>query len=406
MTTKTGRRGLAGLVLVTLVCGPLSLGGTAHAGSRAAGRLGAPAVRTGQAEALRTATWSLQAKLTADDRSVGYNSALAVSGDTAVAGPYVFVRSGTTWSLQATLTAAGSDARFGSAVALSGDTAVIGDYDKNNGRTTGAAYVFVRSGTTWSLQAPLIAFDGGIDDQFGWSVAVSGDTAVVGANFYRGYTGAAYVFVRRSTTWSLQAQLAAADGRQGDSLGWSVAVSGTTALAGAVNAHHTGAAYVFVRRSTTWSQQAELTSTAGYGFAGHAVALSGDTAVLGADANTSNTGAAYVFVRGGTAWSLQATLTAAGQTSDGFGLAVAVSGDTAVIGAQGTHNNFGAAYVFVRRGTTWSQQAELTAFDGQINSAFGQDVAVSGGTAVVSSQQIVGGSLVGDAAYVFVRTGP
>ena len=342
------------MVLVTLVCGPLSLGGTAHAGSRSAGSLGAPAVRTGQAEASQLATWSLQAKLTADGQSVGYNSALAVSGDTAVAGPYVFVRSGTTWSLQATLTAAGSDARFGSAVALSGDTAVIGDYDKNNGRTTGAAYVFVRRGTTWSLQATLTAFDGGSDDQFGWSVALSGDTVVVGANFYRVYTGAAYVFVRRGTTWSLQAQLAAADRRQGDSLGWSVAVSGTTALVGAVGAHHTGAAYVFVRGGATWSQQAELTPTAGYGFAGHAVALSGDTAVVGADANNSNTGAAYVFVRGGTAWSLQATLTAAGQTTDGFGLAVAVSG----------------------------------------------------GTAVVSGQQIVGDAFVGDAAYVFVRTGP
>jgi len=265
----------------------------------------------------------------------------------------------------------------------------------------------VRRGTTWSWQPPLPAADGGSNTGFGWSVAVSGDTVVVGANFYHHYTGAAYVFVRRGTTWSQQATLTAADGRQGDNLGWSVAVSGTTALVGAVNAHHTGAAYVFVRGGATWSQQAELTPTAGYGFAGHAVALSGDTAVVGADANNSNTGAAYVFVRGGTAWSLQATLTAAaGQTSDGFGLAVAVSGDTAVIGAQGTHNNFGAAYVFVRRGTTWSQQAELTAFDGQINSNFGQAVAVSGGTAVVSGQQIVGDALVGDAAYVFVRSGP
>ncbi len=114
-----------------------------------------------------------------------------------------------------------------------------------------------------------------------------------------------------------------------------------------------------------------------------------------------------MFVRHGTTWSPQAQLAAAdGRRGVSLGWSVAISGTTALVGAVGANNNFGAASVFVRGGTTWSLQAELTAFDGQINSNFGASVAVSGGTAVVSGGKIVGGIYVGDAAYVFVRTGP
>src|SRR5206468_3053516 len=149
---------------------------------------------------------------------------------------YVFVRNVTTWTQQAQLTAsdgAVSDA-FGWSVAISGDTAVVGAFVDDVGANVdqGSAYVFVRSGTTWTQQAQLTASDGAVSDAFGWSVAISGDTAVVaafvddvGANVDQ---GSAYVFVRSGTTWTQQAQLTALDGAANDDFGYSAAISGDT----------------------------------------------------------------------------------------------------------------------------------------------------------------------------------
>jgi hypothetical protein len=145
----------------------------------------------------------------------------------------------------------------------------------------------------------LTASDGATDDQFGHSVAVSDSTAVVGAHGHNSATGAAYVFVRSGTTWSQQAELTASDATAGDDFGWSVAVSGSTAVVGAQYRNaETGAAYVFVRSGATWSQQAQLTASDGAtnAYFGFSVAVSGSTAVVGAYGHNSGTGAAYVFV--------------------------------------------------------------------------------------------------------------
>jgi hypothetical protein len=148
----------------------------------------------------------------------------------------------------AKLTAANTDRfdNFGQSVAIDGRTAVVGAPFKNDER--GAAYVFVRTGTTWSQQAELTASNGEPEDLFGTSVAISGRTALAGASGKLGETGAAYVFVRTGRVWSQQAELTAADGDQGDEFGGAVRISGTTALAGA-RGHNigTGAAYVFAR---------------------------------------------------------------------------------------------------------------------------------------------------------------
>jgi nucleoside-specific outer membrane channel protein Tsx len=355
-----------------------------------------------------------QAELTASDGASGddFGSSVAISGSTAVVGAdtpnatgaaYVFVRSGTTWSQQAELTASdgASGDQFGHSVAISGSTAVVGEPYKNNG--TGAAYVFVRSGTTWSQQAELTASDGTTDDFLGWSVAISGSTVVVGESTCCSATGAAYVFVRSGTTWSQQAELTASDGTFDDGFGHRVAISGDTVLVGALGKNSaTGAAYVFVRSGTTWSQQAELTASDGASGDqfGSSVAISGSTAVVGAPIKKNTIGAAYVFVASGTTWSQQAELTA----SDGFGElffgnSVAISGSTVVVGAPSS-NGTGAAYVFVPSGTTWSQQAELTASDGVSGDFFGDSVAISGRTAVVGAP--FKNSVTG-AAYVFCR---
>lgn len=200
------------------------------------------------------ATGGTMAKLTASDGAAFdlFGNAVATSGDTALVGAlhsdaisgdsgsaYVFVRSGNTWNQQVKLTPGDGaiNDNFGRSLAISGDTAVIGAYnDDDNGTNSGSAYVFVRNGTTWSQQAKLTASDGAAGDRFGVSVAVSGDTAVVGsANDDDDGTnsGSAYVFVRSGTTWSQQAKLSASDGAPGDWLGYSVAISGETALVGA-----------------------------------------------------------------------------------------------------------------------------------------------------------------------------
>lgn len=301
--------------------------------------------------------------------------------------------------LKASNTGGGDE--FGRAVAISGNTAVIGapfegssatgingDQGDNSAPGSGAVYVFVRDGAgNWSQQAYLKASNTGINDGFGWSVAVSGDTLVVGAPAESSnssgidsdqsdnsapFAGAAYVFVRSGTTWSQQAYLKASNPDAWDQFGQSVAVSGDTVLVGAVwegssatgvngdqsdnLAPISGAAYVFVRTGDSWSQQAYLkaSNTDSDDAFGESVALSGNTAVIGAfiessaargiDGDQSNNsakgaGAAYIFVRNGSGiWTQQAYLKASnaetGETGDQFGFAVSIDGDTAVVTAR------------------------------------------------------------------------
>ncbi len=308
---------------------------------------------------------------------------------------------------------------LGVSVAISGDTALVGA-NRNDSVDTdaGAAYVFVRSGTTWTQQAKLTAADGGANDQFGVSVALSGDTALIGAIFNDGAgsdAGAAYVFVRSGTTWTQQAKLTAADATSNEQLGISVAVSGDTALVGTTNDNgRSGSAYVFVRGGTSWTQQAKLTGsdTAAADQFGISVAVAGDTALVGAFGNdvlANSAGSAYVFVRSGTSWTQQAELLAAdGQEGDQFGVSVAVAGDTALVGANLDDDNgtdSGSAYVFVRSGTSWTQQAKILAADGQEGDGFGISVGLSGDTAVLgaSTDGDLGGA--SGSAYVFGRSG-
>jgi hypothetical protein len=251
----------------------------------------------------------------------------------------------------------------------------------------------------------LTASDGAAGDFFGTSVAISGSTAVVGAPDKNSNTGEAYVFVRSSGKWSQQAQLTAPHAA-GGLFGTSVAISGSTAVIGAPFKNSgTGEAYVFAHTSTGWHQRAKLTESPGamgdlFGFA---VAISGSTAVVSAEQTNSDTGAAYVFVKSAGVWSQQAELTAFdAAVGDAFGNSVAISGSTAVIGdqAEGGHV-VGAAYVFMRTSGNWSQQAKLTAADGAAGDAFGSSVAISGSTAVIGASGKNSGT---GAAYEFVRT--
>jgi uncharacterized repeat protein (TIGR01451 family) len=353
-------------------------------------------------------------ELLASDGAVDdqFGFSVAISGDTAIIGAYaddigsnfgqgsayIFVRSGDSWSEQQKITASdGAEVDFfGYSVAISGDIAVVGAPVYNNGQ--GAAYIFVRSGTTWSQQQKLIAGDGAEHDEFGISVAINGDTAVIGADFSSAQ-GAAYIFVRSGTTWSPQQKLIAGDGAIYDGFGISVAISGDTAVIGAFqdgveSNSEQGSAHIFVRSGGSWSEQQKITAGDGAAvdYFGYSVAISGDTAVAGANGDdigsNSNQGSAYIFARSGGFWSEQQKLTAGdGAAGDYFGNSVAVSGDTAVVGALGSNSYQGSAYVFVRSGTTWAQQQKLTASEGAAGDYFGNSVAINGDTAVIGDYQ-------------------
>jgi hypothetical protein len=311
------------------------------------------------------------------------------------------------------------EGRFGRTVALSadGDTALIGS--PRNEKETGAAWVFTRSGSTWTPQAKLTAAEEVGEGRFGRSVALSadGDTAIVGASSNNGGAGAAWIYTRSGSAWTQQAELTGA-GEIGNGLfGWSVALSadGSTALVGGMADHgDAGAAWVFTRSGETWTQRgSKLTGgeESGEGTFGESVALSadGETALVGGRHDNSDAGAAWVFTRSGETWTQQGSKLTGGQESGSgwFGDAVALSseGDTALIGGLKDDGGIGAAWVFTRSGETWTQQgSKLTGGQESGSGQFGDAVALSseGDTALIGGLQDDGG--VG-AAWLFAPSG-
>jgi hypothetical protein len=432
-----------------------------------------------------------QAYLKASNTNSGdrFGSAVAVSGDTVVVGAiwedsnatgingnqannsqvssgavYVFVRSGSTWVQQAYLKASNTQSvdTFGSAVAISGDTLVVGapfedsnatgvngNQANDSAENSGAVYVFVRNGSTWTQQAYLKASNTGADDRFGEKVAVDGDLLAVSspledsnatgiggnqADNSAPDSGAVYVFARTGTTWAQQAYLKASNAEAGDVFGGRLSLSGDSLAVGAAGedsaaqgvggneasnaAEASGAAYVFVRNGTTWSQQAYLKASNGAAgdFFASSLALDGNTLAVGAAWEDSNakgvggdqannsalrSGAAYVFVRNGAVWSQQAYLKASNtEANDWFGLSIGLSGDRIVVGApqedsnaksingDGANNALGgsgAAYVFSRVGNLWSQTAYVKASNTEGSDFFGQELGLSGQLLVVGA---------------------
>lgn len=487
--------------------------------------------------------WETQAYLKASnaDANDGFGYSVAISGDTIVVGAagessnqttitngptassdnslgsagaaYVFQRFGSSWSQAAYLKPSnlGGTDQFGVSVAIDRDTIVVGANQEDSNQTTitnapnaiapnegatdsGAAYVFQRSGTTWSEQAYLKPSNTGANDQFGISLAISGDTIAVGAYFEdsnqtsitngspapanEGATnaGAVYVFQRSGTTWSEQAYLKPSNMEAGDRFGITVDISNDTIVVGANleasnqititngsgasvdnSAVNAGAAYVFRRTGTTWTQEAYLkapNAESGDQF-GNAVAIDGDTIVVGAFAESSNqttitngttassdnsasiAGAAYVFQRTGSTWSHQAYLKPPNLGADDrFGNTVAIEGNTILVSSifednnqttvtNGTMpnddnslSNSGAVYVFHRSGSTWAFRAYFKAPNADVEDRFGNAISISGDTAVVgvnledSNQNTItngptastnNSALTSGAAFVFFR---
>lgn len=333
--------------------------------------------------------WNQEAKLTASDGQSGDNFgySVAVSGDGVTVSVssindddsgsnrgsvYVFVKSGSDWIQQTKLLppAAEAGTSYGISISLSsdGNTLAVGRHLEDTPTSdAGSVYIYVRTGAVWAQQEKLTVTDASM--HFGRSVSLSnsGNDIAIGAYGTAEDNGCVYVFTRSDTTWSQQARLTASDGFSGDSLGYSVSISGdgNTVLSGAygndTRGSHAGAAYIYARSGTTWSQHSKLTLSDGSAgdYFGHSVSISdnGSFCAIGAyldDDKGSGSGAVAIFKKSGAVWDQTFKLLPAdGAVSDRFGYSVSLSGDgkTCVGGAYFNTNprgtNAGAAYVFI-----------------------------------------------------------
>lgn len=423
--------------------------------------------------------WMLWQKLTAADATVDdrFGWAIDIDGDTIVVGApnsfptvgnpgakaYIFTMSGLTASFTQTqrLSVIGGD-RFGESVAIDGDTVAIGAPQGRAVSTTitGAAHVYVQSGATWTMQQKLTASDAAAGDRFGHDVDVDGDTVVIGAPLEDAAgtdVGATYVFGRSAAVWTQQQKLSAVSsgGANADGFGTAVAVDGTTVLVGAPDAFtfgtvRRGTVYAYTRPSSSWVEQDRFRpAVADFSDFGSALALDGDTAVVGTtDTTLVPEAPVYVFSRSAADWTETAKVTPAdGQDDSSFGHAVALDGsqalagailhdnaagtnagavhhlnadggawvedsvllpvdalggnrfgtavdlhlDRAVVGAPATTTTAGrragAAYVFRSNGAFWHLEGRLVADDAFAGQEFGRDVAVGAGTILVGATQ-------------------
>ena len=310
---------------------------------------------------------------------------------------------------------------FGQSVSTSGDYAIVGAcYDDDKGNESGSAYIFALdylNCSDWDQMVKLTALDGAAGDGFGNSVSICGNYAAVGAvgDDDRGTeSGSAYIFKYDGTIWSQQAKLTASDGAANDNFGCSVSISGDYAIVGAFFVDEKGSAYIFKRDGTNWSQQAKLTDSDGAAddAFGISVSISGNYAIVGAyadDGKVADSGSAFIFKHDGTTWVQQSKLTALdGAADDGFGVSVSISGNYAIVGAYGDDDrgtDSGSAYIFKYDGATWSQQAKLTALDGARYDYFGYSVSISGDYAIIGAYYDDDKGSSSGSAYFFKRDG-
>ena len=353
-----------------------------------------------------------------------FGSSVGVDGDTVVVGArnedelganagaaYVFIRSAGVWAQQQKLVGSAVDTndRFGTSVAIDGETVAVGA----PGSTSGA-YIFVRDTGSWTEQQRIGAPGSG--DDYGVSVSLSGDTVAVGAprgNFPATDTGYVSVWVRSGTTWSLEHKVAADDGDGGDWLGKAVAVDGDRMLAGAIRdevvGQYSGSAYVFSRVGTFWAQQHKWlpTPTAGSHKMGTPVSADGDRIAAGVPSRQNSKGGVYIFVRGPSGWALEQYIPPASSGNDRFGHSLALSGDSLLVGAS--HNDdaggsAGTAYAYVRSGGVWMLEQQLFASDAAANDFFGSGVSLDADTAVLTASTDRHSGAGRGAAYIFVRS--
>jgi hypothetical protein len=405
--------------------------------------------------------WALQQKIVANDRSNfdEFGSSVAISGDYAIVGSsresndvsggnflssagsaYIFKQTAGVWAQQQKIVASDRAAgdRFGFSVAISGDHAIVGAYQEDEDASFGAtassagsAYIFKHTSGTWAQQQKIVASDRAVDDLFGYSVAISGDHAIVGAYFEdedasggaaATNAGSAYLFTQTAGVWAQQQKLVSSDRAANDYFGFSVAISGDHAIvsayfededaSGGATLGAAGSAYIFKQTAGIWAQQQKIVAsdrTAGDQF-GYSVAISGDHAMVGAyiededasgGATLNSAGSAYIYKQTSGVWAQQQKTVASDRAaSDLFGFSVAISGDHAMVGAllededaigEATATSAGSAYIIKQTAGVWAQQEKVIAsleFTTTVtNDFFGYSVAISGDHAIVGAYQ-------------------
>jgi len=323
---------------------------------------------------------------------------------------------------------------FGISVSISGDgnTAIAGAYLESSGASlAGAAYIFTKSGSTWTEEQKIQASDLQLDDFFGKSVSISndGNTAIVGAteeDTGGANAGAAYIFTRSVGVWTEQQKILSSDIQAGDAFGRSVSISGdgNNVIVGAdsedTGGADAGAAYIFTRSGSTWTEEQKIQASdlQTFEYFGKSVSISsdGNTAIVGAYLETSagvDAGAAYIFTRSGSTWTEEQKIQASDtRIGDYFGISVSISGDgdTVIIGANGEDSggyDSGAAYVFTRSVGVWTEQQKLLSSDIQGSDFFGISVSISddGNNAIVGATGESRDGSNSGAAYTFTRSG-
>jgi len=304
---------------------------------------------------------------------------------------------------------------FGVSVSVSGNVALVGAKDDDDkGANSGSAYVFRWNGSSWVQEQKLLPSDGAASDYFGTSVSISGDVALVGADWdddKGGNSGSAYVFRWNGSSWVEEDKLLASDGVSGDWFGGSVSIDGNVALVGAQgnddNDYNSGSAYVFRWNGSDWVEEQKLLSSDGavFDFFGESVSISGNVALVGAvedDDNGDESGSAYVFRWNGSSWvQEQKLLPSDGAAYDWFGESVSISGNAALVGAEGDYGASGSAYVFRWNGSNWVQEQKLVASDGAYYDYFGTSVSISSDVALVGADWDDDKGIQSGSAYVY-----
>lgn len=375
--------------------------------------------------------WQQTAKLRHPDGATFdfFGSALDLEGDTAVVGAfgrddpqygmgaaYVFEFENGAWHFKQELTADDEDRNhFGQSVALSGNTILVGS-PRIDG--FGRVLVYERLGDAWTLSARLEAEEKRLLEQFGISVAIDGDKAVIGSDetISDNSIYAAYVFLRQNGVWQQTDRITASAGIRHESYGTTVSISGNVAIVGSPrsddNGGQSGAAFIYELATNTTPVETRI-SAGNSGFEnafGLALDLHDDRALIGSISDGiygANAGAAYIFQRLGGTWQLESRLTAPDADSfDFFGSAVSLDGNLALIGAPGDDaikKDSGSAYTFARGPQGWSFQSKLTAFDGWESDHFGNAVSLDGDRALIGAYSDYANAVDSGSAYVLRR---
>ena len=412
--------------------------------------------------------WDQVVKAVAADRALNdrFGYAVSISGDYAIVGAYLEDHNATggqfldnagaayilrnnsgTWTVVQKIVAAdrAADDEFGTSVAISGDYAIVGaprktatvGFELNS--AAGAVYIFKNTDGIWSQLQKIVASDRETFDEFGYSVAISENYVIVGAPYEDEYVnglssssnkGSAYIYKKGETVWMDEQKIVGNSVSDGDNFGWSVGISEDYAIIGSpregVSSNggiliEAGSAYIFRKFSSgTWTQMQRINAVdkgAGDEF-GTSVAISGDYVIVGAmyedhnatgGANLTSAGSAYIFERDVATWAQAEKIVASDRAaSDLFGVSVSISGDYAIVGAYNedhdqaggnTLNNSGSAYIFKNTSGNWAEENKIVASDRGDSDLFGQAVAISGDYAIAGAYQESENAIGGNTLY-------